>query len=414
MRTYTLFDLQEHIRQVLALNFGDAVWITAEIAQASRSRGHLFLSLVQKGQDAESDVVAQAEAVLWQRAYQRQRMELGSVLDEVLQEGREVRVLVRVDYHERYGLKLLLEEVDPTYTFGRMELQRRQTIEALQRMGLLERNRTLALPPVLQRIAVISSEGAAGLRDFQVHLGQNAFGYTFHCRLFSASVQGQNLELEMMAALEAVAAQREQFDCVVILRGGGARLDLAGFDRLALCKVAAAMPLPLFTGIGHETDETVLDLVAHAALKTPTAVADFLIQHNLVFENRLVRLAERLHDEATRLHNEQALALERSASALGWAAQNGLRAARFRLDAMDAQLPAAVRHRLQKAAVALDQAEALCAAWHPEAALRRGFSLTRKNGKVVTSARDLSPGDQLKTQLREGTVDSIVSEPGRK
>jgi len=408
MQTYSLLDLQAYVRRVLALNFQENLWITAEIAQVGRARGHLFLQLVQKGQEADADFAAQAQAVLWQRDYQRLRLSVGLALDEVLQEGREVRLCVRVDYHERFGLRLLVTDADPVYTFGRLELQRRQTLDTLRQLGLLERNRALPLPSVLQRIAVVSSEGAAGFQDFRQHLAQNSFGYAFHCQLFSTAVQGAGLESEMIAVLETVAAQREQFDCVVVLRGGGARLDLGGFDALGLCKAAAVLPLPLFTGIGHETDETILDLVAHSALKTPTAVADFLVQHNLFFENSLTRLAEHFRTAANQHLKIKNMDLANLGTALPWGVRARVLAARQEVDAAAAALPDLSSRLVLRAADNLYRAEALCTALHPDATLRRGFSLTYKNGKVLTDAETVEPGDLLKTRLRDGVVVSWV------
>lgn len=408
MTTYSLLDLQAYIRRVLALNFQENLWTSAEIAQVSRSRGHLYLNLVQKGSEADSDVVAQIQAVLWQRDYQRLRLSVGLALDEVLREGREVRLCVRVDYHERYGLKLVVADADAAYTFGRLELQRRQTVDTLRQLGLLERNRALPLPSVLQRIAVITSEGAAGFQDFREHLAQNPFGYAFQCQLFSTAMQGKNLESELIAALEAVAARRGQFDCAVVLRGGGARLDLAGFDALSLCKTAAALPLPLLTGIGHDTDETVLDLVAHASLKTPTAVADFLIQRNLFFENDLLRTAGHFRTAAERHLAVAQLATANLETALRWGTQGRLRAARQQVDNLAQALPTLVAQRLHRADDLLRRADDLCNALHPDAALRRGFSLTLRDGQVLTCADDVRPGDALETRLRDGKVVSRV------
>jgi len=406
MPTFTLFDLQEYIRRVLALNFSEALWVTAEVAQLSHARGHMFIELVQKGPETDSDLVAQVSAVLWQRDFQRLRLSLGRTLDELLLDGREVRLLVRVEYHERYGLKLIVQDADPAYTFGRLELQRRQTIETLREQGLLEKNRKLPLPRVLQRIAVISSEGAAGFQDFREQLAGNAYGYGFQCTFFSAAMQGDRLETEMLAALDAVAAQASRFDAAVILRGGGARTDLAGFDRLALCQRAAALPIPLFTGIGHDVDETVLDLVAWTALKTPTAVADFLVQHNLFFENEILRMAGQIRDAVQVRLKNNTLELTRLEAAAAWTMQGQLRQASQGLEALATALPDLVRRRIQRAATQIDQAEALCAALHPDAVLRRGFSITRKDGKIIGSVVEVHAGDVLETQLRDGRLTS--------
>ncbi len=406
--TYSLLDLNAHIRYALALNFPEAVWITAEIAQVTESRGHIFLDLVQKGEGEEDVVVAQAAAIVWQRQYRQLRLQLGRAIDEALCEGREVRLQVRVDFHERYGLKLIVFDADPAYTIGRLELQRRQTLKKLEEAGLLERNRSLPLPRVLQRIAVISSEGAAGLQDFQEHLRQNPFGFAFQLRLFSTAVQGENLEAEFLQALQQVSQQAQAFDCAVVLRGGGARLDLSGFDALSVCQAAALLPLPLLTGIGHETDETVLDRVAYAALKTPTAVADYLIQHNLFFESALVEQAEQVR-ECTQQHlHQQHLQLTHWETAAQWATQTHLRSARQQLAYAEQTLPTLAHQMLRRAHDHLQRAEALCLALHPNAALRRGFSLTRKNGRAVTSVQDAQPGDVIETQLADGTFRARV------
>ncbi len=217
-------------------------------------------------------------------------------------------------------------------------------------------------------------------------------------------MQGKSAENEIRSALELVAAQHTRFDCAVVLRGGGARPDLLAFDGFDLCKTAAALPLPLFTGIGHDVDETVLDLVAHSALKTPTAVADFLLQHNLFFENTIIQLGGTLRDLASRRVHWKTLELANAENALRWSVQARTRLAAQHLQHLSDALPGLSQRSLRRAGALLDQAEALCAALHPDAALRRGFSLTLKDGKVVTRADAVQAGDVLETRLREGVV----------
>ena len=404
---YSLFDLNEHIRRVLALNFQQPVWIAAEIAQAGQSRGHFYLDLVQKG--AEDEILAQNQAVLWASDYKKLRASVGPELGSLLREGLEIKMQVRVDYHERYGLKLVIADLDPAYTFGQLELRRRQTIQTLREQGLLEKNRGLTLPPVLQRIAVVSSEGAAGFQDFREHLEKNSFGYHFDCQLFASAVQGKNAEAELREAMEQIILQQEKFDCAVIVRGGGARLDLAAFDSLELCKTVAAMPLPVFTGIGHDVDETVLDLVAFSALKTPTAVADFLLQHNLFFENEILRLVESVRVFGDYRLKIKQLELERLETATHWSSRERLRVAAQKLDGTEETLPNLAFQLLRSQNQFLEKAEALCAAFQPENILLRGYSLTLKNGKAVTSTSEVTAGDLLETRLRDGVVRSVVS-----
>ncbi|MBX2893323.1 MAG: exodeoxyribonuclease VII large subunit [Saprospiraceae bacterium] len=403
---YSLFDLNEHIRRVLALNFQRPLWVAAEIAQVGLSRGHYYLDLVQKGEG--DDIVAQSQAVLWASEYRKLRSAIGPDLDALLREGLEVKLQVRVDFHERYGLKLLISDLDPSYTFGQMELRRRQTLQTLRELGFLELNRSLRLPPVLQRVAVVSSEGAAGYQDFREHLSKNNFGYRFHTQLFASSVQGKNAEAELRDALTQIALQPQRFDCVVVVRGGGARLDLAAFDGLELCKTVAQMPLPVLSGIGHEVDETVFDLVAHAALKTPTAVADFLLQHNLLFENEMLRLADAIRAMSEYRFKISLMELERLETATHWSTRERVRVAAQKLETLEENLPGWGVHILRGQRRHLEQAEAFCSALHPDNVLRRGFSLTFRNGQVLTAAKDAKAGDWLETRLKEGVVRSKV------
>ena len=406
MQVHSLFDLQEFIRRVLALNFQQAIWITAEIGQSSRSKGHYYLELLQKG--SGEDLLAQASAVLWANEYRRLRSALGADLDAVLQAGMQVKMQVRVDFHERYGLKLLVTDLDPAFTFGEVERLRRQTIATLQAQGLLEQNSSLPLPAVLQRVAVISSETAAGLQDFLQQLLGNKFGYYFDCQLFEASVQGVHAAAEIQHALLRVAAEAAFYDCVVIVRGGGARLDLAAFDNLDLCQALARMPLPVLSGIGHDVDETVLDLVAHTALKTPTAVAEFLIQHNLFFERNLLQLANQLCTVAASQIRYGTLELRRQEMDLEMLSRQRISRAAQHVENWEAALPEFAAGVIRAQRNSLDHAEALCLALSPERVLQRGYSLTTYRGKVLTKAADVEPGDVLETRLAEGLLRSEV------
>ena len=404
MQVYSLFDLNEHIRQVLALNFQQPVWIAAEIAQAGQSRGHTYFELVQKGEGAEP--IAQAQAVLWAADYRRLLRSIGPTLEAILIEGLEVKIRVQVDFHERYGLKLQIVDVDPTFTFGQLSLQRRETLEVLRKKGLLEKNRKLPLPLVLQRIAIISSETAAGLQDFNQHLQQNIFGYQFDCQLFPAAMQGRNAESEIKAAAELIEKRVADFDCVAILRGGGARLDLAAFDGLQLCQAVAHLPLPVLVGIGHDVDETVLDLVAHSSLKTPTAVADFIVQHNAQFEGALLGLSNHLAQISTQQVRYQTLALQGIESALQWGVRDFQRKQTAQLESIERNLPVWVKHLIQGQVQQLEQALLLCHAVHPDNVLQRGYSITTKNGELLRSPSDIISGDLLTTRLQDGTIQS--------
>lgn len=409
LEKHSLFELHEHIRRVLALNLPAPLWVSCEIAQANEARGHCFLSLVQK--DSGSDeIIAQAEGVIWQASLRKLRGKLGRTLDGLLRDGIEALLLVRVDFHERYGLKLIVEDIDPAYTLGQMELRRRQILERLEREQLIGRNKRHALPIALQRIAVISSETAAGLQDFLQQLQENAYGYRFDCRLYPAAMQGGQTEEEVIRALSKAERRRARFDCAAIIRGGGAKLDLAAFDSYALCKAVAESTLPVLTGIGHDVDEVLLDKVAHAALKTPTAVADFIVHRNMEFEGSLHQLGQQLRLQASFKTRAAALLLERQEQALQYHPKMRLNRQQEAVNRFAEDIPRLARQRLRLEKRRLQQFEQVNQLLSPEATLKRGFSVTLKEGKAVRSAQELKGGDRITTRLGDGEVDSVVDD----
>jgi exodeoxyribonuclease VII large subunit len=306
---HTLLEVNQFLRRVIVANLPEPLWVTCEIMQISTTRGHYYIDLVEKDAVTQQ-VVAQAQAVLWSGAYYRLKQKIGANLKDLLQVGVQALIRVRVDFSERYGLKLVVEDLDPAYTLGQMLLQRQQTILTLQKDGLLALNKTRPLPLLPQRLAIISSATAAGLQDFLQELTQNKYGYPFQYQLFTAAMQGQFTEKEVVHALERIAEQRTAFDAVAILRGGGSKLDLSAFDSLKMCKAIANFPLPVLTGIGHDIDEAVADLVAHTTLKTPTAVATFLVERCLTAEMSLRELSDAIRQGAQRHLTQQQQRLE--------------------------------------------------------------------------------------------------------
>ncbi|MDO8969508.1 MAG: exodeoxyribonuclease VII large subunit [Saprospiraceae bacterium] len=406
MHTHTLFELNEHIRRILALNFQQPVWIVAEVAQIGESRGHRYLDLVQKGDSG--DVIAQAQAALWAAEFRQINAKFPFGLQALLREGLELRLQVRPEFHERYGLKYHITDIDPAHTFGQLDLLRRQTIQALREQGLYDLNRAQTLPLVLQRIAVISSETAAGKQDFQEHLQGNSFGYAFDCQYFTAAVQGKNAAPEVIAVLKKISQQSERFDCVVIVRGGGSKLDLMAFDDLELCQIAAKTPLPLLVGIGHDIDQSVLDMVAHTSLKTPTAVADFLVQHNLFFEGNVLESSETLENLANNLLNLNHSALERAETTARMAAQAQTQDAARKLDFLAENIPVFAFQTLREHGQKLSTIEAICHHLNPQNVLQRGYSITTHQGKPIAEPTTLASGDLLETQFYEGRLQSKV------
>lgn len=408
MQALSLFELQTFLRQVVALNFPEALWVRCELAQVSQSRGHVYLDLVEKG-EKENEPAAQASAVIWQSALRRLQVKLGaSNLNPLLQTGTELLLRVKVVFHERYGLKLTVEDIDPSYTLGKLEQRRRQLYEQIRQQGLLGKNRQVPLPPVLQRIAVISSESAAGYQDFQQHLIKNSYSYGFKLQLFSAAVQGNQVETEVLKQLRTIQHQMNRFDAIVLIRGGGAKLDLAGFDSVPLCEKIAHFPLPVLTGIGHEVDETLVDLVVHTALKTPTAVADFLLQHNLQFEGRLLELSQYLRYVAAESLHAAELELNITVQTLQTSPKLLLTRQQDRLQRINAELPLLSKYQLREQRQKLEQLEQICQLLSIKSTIQRGFVLVNRDGKPLDSTAQLAEGVILELQFKDGTIKSRV------
>jgi len=367
MQSYSLFELNEYIRRVFALNFQEAIWIRCEIAQINASRGHYYLNLIEKSEETES-IIAQSSAVLWASTYRKLRREHKKTLDGLLQNGVAVLLKAKVDFDERYGLKLLIEEIDPSYTMGQMELKRQAILEALLKQGLLEVNSQIPLPPVIQRIAIISSESAAGLQDYLNHIAINPYGYQLSNQLFPAAMQGENVEKEVLRQLKKITLLKENYDAVIIIRGGGSKLDLAAFDNLALGKAVAQFPLPIFVGIGHEIDETILDKVAHTSLKTPTAVADFLINRILHFESMILECKNFIRNAANYSIQEENGQLSYLKRMIQLQTQNQIKQAKTTFLQVQQRLPLAAKNSLKLAQNNLTQLEKVCHLLAPETA----------------------------------------------
>jgi exodeoxyribonuclease VII large subunit len=406
MKTYSLHELNEFLRRVVALNFNESIWVTAEIGQINESRTHRFLSLLEKEGE---DVIAELSAVIWASDFRRIKRILGGNTEGILSDGAEVRLRGRLDFHERYGLKFVIEDVDPTFTLGKMELERQELITRLEAEGLLRLNARHPLPSVLQRLAVISSETAAGWEDFRSHIEENEYGYDFDISFFAAAMQGIFVEKEVIRQLRAIEARKDDFDAVIIIRGGGAKLDLAAFDSGALCRAIADFPLPVLTGIGHEIDSTVADMVAHTSLKTPTAVADFLLSHNATFESRVLDLGNSLRFYAQNRLNTEGGYLTRAESILTFPTQFLLKNEHQKLGELSRRLAAAPSQILRYEDMKIDNALKIMDLMSVEATLKRGFSITRRaDGSVLTTVKDVKMGELLEIELGDGHVKSTI------
>ena len=402
----TLSQLQKLVKATLDEAFALPVWVSAEIAEIKINySGHCYLELVEKGGD-NGVPLSQARAVIWRTAYARIAGYFEAETGQRLAAGIRILARVMISYHELYGFSLNILDIDPTFTLGDMERQRQITIERLQREGVWDINRENPLPQVVQRIAIVSSRQAAGYQDFCKELGKSP--YAFSLTLFDAFMQGAGAEDSIVAALDAVADRMDDFDAVVLIRGGGSASDLNCFNAYRLCAHIAQFPLPILTGIGHDKDTSVADMVAHTALKTPTAVAGWLVERMTGVEGWLDTAALQLRDNVLVTSRTQELRLQELSSHLLFHAKGLLRQREMALEQMRETLAASAGNFLARQTSRLGNAAELVAGRSPERILRLGFAIVRTDGKAVFSAAQVGKGDTLDIEVADGRIEGTV------
>lgn len=402
----TLSELQRLVKNTLHERFALPVWVSAEISEIKVNySGHCYLELVEKGGD-NGVPQAQARAVLWRTAYPRIAGYFEAETGQRLAAGIKILAKVSVTYHELYGFSLQITDIDPAYTLGDMERQRQQTIAQLREEGVWDMNREAPMPTVVQRVAIVSSANAAGYQDFCKELDKSP--YRFRLTLFDAFMQGAAAEESIVAALCAAAQRMEEFDAVVVIRGGGSASDLNCFNAYRLCTHVAQFPLPVVTGIGHDKDTSVADMVAHTALKTPTAVAGWLVERMAGADGWLDYAALQLRDATRSAMHASEVRLERLAGELRHASGELLTRQRLRTEHFATLLPQAVEDFLLRHATRLENAAELVAGRSPERILRLGFAVVRAGGKTVTSASCVRKGDVLDIEVSDGRIESTV------
>ncbi|MFG6354347.1 MAG: exodeoxyribonuclease VII large subunit [Alistipes sp.] len=404
----TLFDLQRIVRATLEERFALPLWISAEISEIKVNySGHCYINLVEKG-SGEGTPRAEARAVIWRSAYTRLASYFESQTGTRLAAGIRILAKVMVIYHEVYGFSLQITDIDPSYTLGDVERRRQQTIRTLHEDGVWDMNRELRLPRLTARIAVVSSATAAGYRDFMREIG--SCGYALHATLFDSVMQGAAAEDSIVASLEAVAAREEEFDAVVIIRGGGSTSDLSVFDSYRIASHTAQFPLPVITGIGHDKDVSIVDMVAHTSLKTPTAVAVWLGERMAAEEERLAGAARELRSAAAEMLNEHKGAVERAAAELQRSIIRNIVGESARLDMRTADLYRQARHLVEAQRRRLDAAQQIADSRKVENILRLGFAVVRAGSHAVVAAGELRPGSMVDITFAEGRATAEVVE----
>lgn len=427
----SLYELNALVKRSIHSCMPDAYWVQAELSDVrSNYSGHCYLEFVQK-EPRGNNLIAKARGTIWSPVYRLLKPYFEEETGQAFVAGIKVLVKVAVEFHELYGFSLTVQDIDPSYTLGDMARRRREILKQLEEEGVLTLNKELELPLLTQRIAVISSATAAGYGDFCNQLEHNPYGFIFHPRLFPAVMQGDRVEQSVIAALDAINARRDHWDVVVIIRGGGATSDLSGFDTYDLAANCAQFPLPIITGIGHERDDTVLDSVSHTRVKTPTAAAEFLINHvhdtaemleeyasSVLYavstrmekeKTRLARMIERIPIQIKMKLKDEHYRQERVMRQLEVGLQSCLTSETHRLQIKETQLNIASQRCLVSEDHRLQLLERELKAASPEHLLKRGYSITLKNGKAVTDAAALQPGDELTTRFAKGEIKSIVT-----
>lgn len=407
MDHHSLQDLTKYIRQVIALNFADSVWIHAEISQINSSRGQVYLDLIEQEKDSKK-IIAKMQAVVMYRSVLFIKKKVGKLWEEIMQTGNEILIKIKIDYNEIYGLKLWVEDVDPSYTFGKAELKRKEIIERIEKEGLIHLNDQIPLPVIIQKIAIISSSTAAGYQDFLKQLEENPYQYKFKTTLFNSVVQGLKVESEMTQQLQEIRALHLNFDVIIIIRGGGSKFDLSAFDNYAISKAVAQMNLPVLTGIGHDIDSSVVDMVSHTALKTPTAVADFIIENNTIFEGQLQFYSDQIQKGTMTRISFASLRLNQIEQSVQYKSKNLISNLMTLLSTKWMNLQQITKHRFQMESQKIELLKTSIQSVDPRLTLKRGYAILRKEGKIIQNVDQITPNDYLEAEIQDGIIKTKV------
>jgi len=425
--TLTLLELNSLVRMTIERTLNREYWVEAELSECRESKGHCYMELIQKDEHSNTPV-ARAQAKCWRSTWAMVSPYFTRITGQQLRAGMKVRLKVYAQFHEAYGFAWIVSDIDPNFTLGDMARRRQEIIRQLRQEGIFDLQKELRLPLPCLRIAVISSESAAGYGDFAAQLADTPFA--FQTRLFPATMQGEQVEQSIIKALNDIYSSLDMFDCVVIIRGGGATADLSGFDTLALAENVAQFPLPIITGIGHDRDESILDMVSHLRVKTPTAAAQHLIdqaeqllqridrseeritryaQSRMELERlRLNRMAERIPPLFSLVRTRQEARLERLGQELTVLIRRRLDREQQRIELHQMQCAAMSTQRIERERHRLELLEQRTRSLDPALMLRRGYSITTVGGVALRDPSQVRPGDLLLTQLEKGTLKSKV------
>ena len=426
----SLYELNSMVRDVISMSLPDSYWVEAELSEAREGYGgHCYMELIEKDEHSNTPI-AKAHASCWRNRWMLLKPQFERVTGQRIHAGMKVLLKVHAQFHENYGFSWIVDDIDPTYTMGDMARKRMEIIQTLKKEGVFDLQKELKLPMFCQRIAVISSATAAGYGDFCNQLADNGYGLQFTTALFAATMQGEGVEQSVISALNRINEEWENWDCVVIIRGGGATSDLSGFDTLALAENVANFPLPIITGIGHERDESVLDMISFQRVKTPTAAAAFLVDHLTEVYARIEDAQEAIVNYVKRRLQVERMKFERLSTqiptlfSLVKVRQSNrldqllnrlkVKAERIpadglhRLEMLEARLKEPVARKLERELHRVEMLSQRAVAQDPERLLSRGYSITLKDGKSIKDASQLKAGDEIETRFAKGVAKAVV------
>lgn len=454
VQKFTLLELNKDIQEKINSNFPNSIWVIAEISELNVNRnGHCYIELVEK--DAITDnIIARSRATIWAFTYRMLRPYFENTTGHELSPGIKILVQANIEFHELYGLSLNITDIDPNYTLGDLAQKKGETLKKLESEGVINMNKELVFPVVPQKIAIISSDTAAGYQDFINQLENNNFGYTFYIKLFPSIMQGLQAEESIINTLEKIYHYEDFFDLVIIIRGGGSQADLNCFNSYLLATNVAQFPLPVITGIGHAKDESIVDIVAHKKLKTPTAVAEYIIEKISDFEDSLHYLKDNILDLVTGYIQDQKTKLARHGVVTVPAVKNNLDKYNYQLDIIVEKLKNSTKqsgqikinqllrfsnllektstkvtfNQSEKISIAETQLKHRCALYtqkqnlfinnlenkalllNPRNILKRGYSITYFNGEKIKDSKKIKENDEIITKLFSGLIRSRVRE----
>lgn len=404
----SLLELNNRVKRTLAEEMGDTYWVKAEISEINEHyNGHCYLELVEND-DSGKKMIAKARATIWSFHYRMIKPYFHNITAQNLSVGMKILVKVKVVFHELYSFSLNIIDLDPVYTLGDMEKARQEIIKRLKDEGVFEMNKEHHLPELPQRIAVISSETAAGYGDFSDQIINNHYGYRFSLTLYNATMQGDAAEASIVDALDLISNDIDKFDAVVLIRGGGAKTDLKCFDSYLLCANIAQYPIPVITGIGHERDESIADMVAHTSLKTPTAVAEFLISAFVNADEHIMELQHVFINMVNSIVNREKQQLENITGRFVPVVQKYIAENRSKLELYPQLLEKGLEVVLKNEKNRIEKYSIKSEYMNPEKLLERGYAIVSGESGIIKSARHLKSGDNILIKLKDGTVDSVV------